>query len=126
MFQTIPEAGPVDHGLEAEAELVAGRARNRAGDRAGQRDRLLGATDLQVACNGDLVAVAGDRGRLERDVRRALDVEEVRREQVPLQVLVVDGDARDSALPRIVPSPSSASNESTVPLKSETPLCRTA
>jgi hypothetical protein len=31
-----------------------------------------------------------------------------------------------SALPRSVPSASSASNEPTVPLKSETPLCRTA
>jgi hypothetical protein len=110
-----PEAGPVDDGLEADADPVAGRAGDGAGDRAGQRDRLLDASGSPGRLDGELVAVAADRGRLEGDAGGALDVEEVRREQVALQVLVVDGDARDVALPRSAPSTSSTSNEPTVP-----------
>ena len=90
-----PEGRPVDDGLEGEADLLAGGAGDGAGDRAGQRDGLLRAAELQLALDDELVAVAADVGGRERDAREALGVEEVGREQVALEVLVLDGDAGD-------------------------------
>src|SRR4051812_19720881 len=66
-----PEGGAVDRGLERDADLLA----DGAGDRAGQRDRALRAAELELALDRDGVAVAGDRGRLERDARELLGVE---------------------------------------------------
>src|SRR6476619_1952769 len=86
-----PEGGAIDRGLALEPDLLA----DGAEDRAGQRDGELYAAELALALDRDGLAVAGDRGRLERDARELLVVEELGREQMALEVLVLHGDAGD-------------------------------
>src|SRR5919197_94039 len=82
-------AGAVHLGLEREADalcaVVLGGLADRAAAGDGQRDAL----DGQVACNGDLLPGYAHGSGVERDLRRALGVEEVGRLKMPVQVLVL-------------------------------------
>src|SRR6185295_5188557 len=72
-----PEARAVDLALELQPDaLAAVRIRDRVGDRAVELDRLLDATDRQLAPDSDVVAVADDLVCTERELRRPLRVEE--------------------------------------------------
>ena len=62
---------------------------------AGDLDGLGVALDRDLAVDRQLVAVALDRPRLERQLRVALGVEEVGRLEVRLEVRVLDLDRRD-------------------------------
>src|SRR3954447_18855756 len=81
-------------GLEAEARAAV-RVVDRVGDDAGDLDGLGVALDRDLAVDRDLVAVTLDRLRLERQLRIALGVEEVRALKVRLEVRVLDLNARD-------------------------------
>src|SRR5712691_10300869 len=90
--------GAVDRRLELEAEaLAAERVDLRCvGDRALEPDRPGRPLDRELALTLDLVAVElAELGGLELDLRIALGVEEVRRLQVPVELLVLHVDARD-------------------------------
>ncbi len=81
--------------LEADA-LVAPRILAALGGSAGELDRLGDALDRDLAGELDLAVVVGvDRGRVERDLRVLLDVEEVGRLEVAVALLLAGVDARD-------------------------------
>src|SRR5712691_6994726 len=92
----------VDRGLEPKAEALApeGIGRRLAGSDACQLDRLRDALDRELALALDAIVVeAVQLGRLERDLRVPLRVEEVRGLQVAVQLLVLDVDGRDLRRP---------------------------
>src|SRR4051794_3287773 len=90
------ELGAVDLRLSLEAEAgAAERIVERVGDDAGDLDGLGVALDRDLAVDLELVAVAGDRLRLEAELGAALGVEEVGTLEVSLEVLVLDLDRGD-------------------------------
>ena len=67
--------------------------RNWPADLSVGLDHLAGALDRQIAVDDQVGAVSVDSGRGERDLGIALGVEEVGRQQMPVQVLVANLDA---------------------------------
>jgi hypothetical protein len=95
-FQSIPKSVR-SMLLELETEpVVPVRIGDRAGDGAAKLDGPRLALQGQPAGNDDPVAVDTDLVGLEAQLRMALGIEEVRREQVPRQRLVVSRDALDA------------------------------
>src|SRR5262249_15025675 len=91
-----PVVVAVDLGLQVESEpLVLVRSDGRAGELALGDDRLGDALDGQLSVDRELVALAGDRGRLEADLRGPVPVEELGGEEVGLEVLLLHLDALD-------------------------------
>ena len=75
--------------------LVLAGSGDRAAEAAGGLDRERDAGHRELARDAQVVGATRDLGRAEVDLRVAVDVEEVRREQVRPDVLVVDADCGD-------------------------------
>ena len=90
------ERGAVDRRFQVESELLASAGKS---DGTAQTARRLDghgeAGHLELTVDPDRVGVARDLGRVEADLRVALGIEEVRREQMRADVLVVDRDRVD-------------------------------
>src|SRR5205823_370294 len=81
----------VDHRLERDAELgYVAEGDRRTGDRAGRLERVGLVLDREVSGDLQRAVVSGlDLRGVEANLRIALDVEEVRRAEVGLQVLIL-------------------------------------
>src|SRR6185295_7453215 len=91
------ELRPVHGGLEIDADsLAALQVLRRADDRASGLDVPRRALDRQLARHDELPVIGPDVRRGEGDLRGSLSVEEVRGEQVPVQLLVANVHARDA------------------------------
>src|SRR5262249_44189585 len=85
-----------DRGLELDAETaLAVRIVDGPGDGATEFDRPRDALQGQLAVDDEICALATDASRLESQLRVALRVEELRREQMCRQVLGRRRDALD-------------------------------
>ena len=94
LFQLRPKCVRSTDGLErdADARVPPNGSSCGASSVAAGLDRARVALDREVAVDDELVAVEAPGGRLERDRRVALGVEELGRLQVGVEVLVLDGD----------------------------------
>src|SRR5947209_10799414 len=87
------ELSAVDNRLEREAKLGdVAEGYRRPGDLAASLHCAGVALDRQLAVHDHLIALAPQRGRAEADLRVALDVEEIGRAEMALEVRVLDHD----------------------------------
>src|SRR5262249_48930040 len=93
------EPGAVDLSHEIEADALRAVVLRGLAHGAASGDRKGGSLDGEVAGDRDLVPRYAHVGGVERDLGRALCIEEVRRLKMAAQVLLLDRDAGDRNRP---------------------------